>query len=253
MRAPWVVGLLATTACGRVAFDADVDAGGDAAPGGDDSQVDTPRVLAFDRFAQTGPLGAVQATFDVPAEANFLLVSINIASNCTVDSNVTMIAGVTFATALMSRIEQIIGTPCAAALTRSELWSLALPVAGPANIAVAFIGAPIPRSVHVGMFALAGVDLAQPIGDMQVAMGANDANASVFVASAPGELVLSFAGQGSQVGTNDAQTLYVQNVDNNFTLNNSGAAVAPGRSPSAGIRWDFPDPDQWQIITASVR
>jgi hypothetical protein len=103
------------------------------------------------------------------------------------------------------------------------------------------------------MFALAGVDLAQPIADTQVATGANDANASVFVASAPGELVLSFAGQGSQVGTNDAQTLYVQNVDNNFTLNNSGAAVAPGRAPSAGIRWDFPDPDQWQIITASVR
>ena len=103
------------------------------------------------------------------------------------------------------------------------------------------------------MFALAGVDLAQPFGDTKVAMGATDANASVFVASAPGELVLSFVGQGAQVGTSDAQMLYVQNVDNNYTLNNSGAATAPGASPSVGIRWDFPVPDEWQIITASVR
>src|SRR6187401_2522360 len=100
MRAPWVVGcgriavvvgLLAVTACGRIAFDPSADAGGDAATG-DGSQVATPRVLAFDRFAQNGPLGAVQTSFDVPAGSNFLLVSINIASNCAVDTNVTMIA-----------------------------------------------------------------------------------------------------------------------------------------------------------------
>jgi hypothetical protein len=252
MRAPWVVGLLAMTACGRIAFDSRADSGGDGMTGDDSPPGETPRVLAFDRVAQIGPVGAVQATFDVPAEANFLLVSINVASNCLVDTSVTTIAGVTLASSVMSAVEQVVGTPCGTALTRSELWSIESPAAGPGSVNVALIGAQTPRSVHVGMFALAGVDLAQPIADTQVATGAGDANTTVSVATAPGELVLSFVGQGAQVGTSDAQILYVQNVDNNYTLNNSGAATASGASPSVGIRWDFPVPDEWQIITASV-
>ncbi len=137
----WRYGLVLLTACGRLNFEsaelAD-DAAGDApvvTDGPLDAPLDAPTAMLNNKAAVDTALFAYTVT--VPTRRGALVVTVHIGSNCApADLDVPFLDGVVFAGVGMTRIKELVGTPCGPTLTRSEVWLLVDPPAGSADVVI---------------------------------------------------------------------------------------------------------------------
>lgn len=146
----------------------------------------------------------------------------------------------------------VTGTACDATLSRSYLWLYADPPSGPHDVVVTLV-APA-HSLHAGGVLASGVDPDNPVRTVMSGSG-RDGGSSVDVASADGDVVLSFVAQGTGIvdpgGGNTV--LYQDNVDDGTTLDNSAASTLDGAAPSVTAAWTFSVEDEWQAIACSLR
>jgi hypothetical protein len=80
-------------------------------------------------------------------------------------------------------------------------------------------------------------------------------SSTITVASAPGDLVVDFIGQGASVNTaGSGQTvLYRDSVTSGSTLVSSAASSAVGAASAVTQTWTFGAVDEWQDIAASAQ
>jgi hypothetical protein len=249
----WLLGIaLCTMGCGRILFEelpgarSDSGAGSAVADGG----TSEPPALVSSAFGASGRnITSLSFMLDVPAGSNYALIAFHIGSQC-FDPSVSTVTSVSLAATMLSRVHQRVGTPCGPASTRSELWALAAPPLGTSSVAIQL--AQPEDTIHGVGVALSGVDVTDPIGAVASDTGFG-VTASVAVASATGQLVLSFVGQGDGINGSTQPQIYLDNVSAVNTMDNSAASQAPGVSPSVTMGWSFRNPDEWQVIVASVR
>jgi len=195
-------------------------------------------------------VGSLSYTLDIPVGTNYLLVSVHVGSNCGVDPPIPNVMTVLVGSAALSPAHGIVGTPCDASVTRSELWGLVAPPIGSMPIMIQLAGNG--DTIHSGGLALSGVDEANPLGDVKSATGFGAA-VGLTVSTSPGELVVSFVGQGYAITGAAEPTIFVNNVEDLNSLNNSAASQAAATAATATPSWTFGVGDEWQLMVASVR
>src|ERR1700733_5049784 len=186
----------------------------------------------------------------VPEHADLFLVTVQVGDNCpTVAPTATT---VTYANTGLTRVTDTQGGSCSPAAASSELWQLADPEVGTDyEVVVTLAGSA--QSMQSGAMVFSGAGaLGQP-----VAMTAETAMAAtVTVPSEPGDLVVSFIGEGLGNGRpqNPAMGVYSQAESSNTTLNNTAASVSPAASGSTTtMTWDFGGgSDDWQMLAVAI-
>ena len=235
-------------ACGRIHFDVGSDGSSDAfdAPPGSGG---TPRVISYEGMHMDGAV-AMSLPVSVPSATRFALGVVHVAQDCGMDTAAPMVT-VRLGGSAFTAVDGIVGTPCGAAVTKSEVFALATPPVRSSTLAVDF--SPIGRSAHVYVVYFAGGNPGAPIRSIAKTSGRNIAG-SVSVASDPTDLVISFAGHGDMVvGPEGAlQQLYLNNVSFGLTLDNTAAATQPGMSPAITTSWQFNSTDEFQVISLSL-
>src|SRR5262249_31010912 len=153
--------VLALCACGRHGFTGSEDAAIDvAAP--DVARDAAPSPPMIDAMNSGRAVGASQLTIPLAIGAgssHVLLVTIELGSHCA-DPSVPTVASVIYGSAPLTSFHSILGTPCNANVSRSELWTLIAPPAGQADVAIALTG--MADAVHGEVLSVAGVDPAAP-------------------------------------------------------------------------------------------
>lgn len=258
----WRCGLVLLIACGRLNFESTgvTDAAGDG-PATDGPATDTP--VDGPLVAPTAMLGDKTAVVDTAAfeyevavptlQRGALVVSVQIGSNCApADPDVPLVENVSYAGVGLTQIKQVVGTPCNDSLTRSEVWLLVAPPAGTAAVVVDLSGPG--DTVHSAAIVVDGVDQTTPVR----AIGFQTGDASVGSAqvdTVPGDLVLSFAGQGDFIDSTSVgfTELFRFNVDAQNTLNNTAASFKIAADTVELPGWAFEDPDDYQLIAVSLR
>jgi hypothetical protein len=227
-------------------------------PTGSDAGIDSPpsklEVAAQAHSHSSGPGSALVYPLTVPPGVDrVLLLYIALGSNCPPGA-LSLANVVTFGYAALppTRLERVVGTPCSASASSSEVWMLVNPPVGTADVAFS-LDTPV-QSIHSAAIVLTGVDTAAPSRGCVSQYQVGDASI-VTVPSAPGELVLSFIAQGKGIAAPgaDSQLLYLENVNDFTTLNNSAASMLEGVTPDALATWNFIGTDQWQAIACSLR
>ncbi len=158
---------------------------------------------------------------------------------------------VTLGGADLQRVTSIVGTPCGASLTGSEVWLADSPGPGPST-AVATLAASV-RALHIGVVFVGNASPTAPVRAF-TSMSGHAATASLDITSMPGDLVVSFAGHGNLlVAPDPPQTAaYVNNVDSSYSLNNTGAAYVTATAMTTTAGWSFGASDEWQMIAVAL-
>ena len=182
-----------------------------------------------------------------------LLLHIALGSNCPPGSiSLANVVTFTYAGMTPTRLERIVGTTCSANGSSSEVWMLVNPPVGTADVALS-LNTPV-QSIHSAAIVITGVDTATPSRGCVQLRQTGDA-AVVVAPSNPGDLVVSVVAQGT--GIKDAGTtgelLYVDNVNDFTTLNNSAASTLEGKGPDVLSTWNFTGNDEWHSIVCSLR
>lgn len=258
----WRCGLVLLIACGRLNFEpaGTTDASGGDGPATDGLGIDAPdgplaapAAMVGDKTAVVDG-GGVTYAVTVPAlQRGALVVTVQIGSNCApADPGVPFVENVTFAGVGMTQIKQLVGTPCGPTLTRSELWLLTGPPAVTGEVVVDLSGDG--DTVHSAAIVIEGIDQTTPVRAVGFETGDAAAGAAQ-VDAVPGDLVLSFAGQGDFIDSTDAgfTELFRFNIDAQNTLNNTAASFKIATDPVEVAGWTFEDPDDFQIIALSLR
>lgn len=258
VRSPWlgVIGATAalalTAACGHVEMpgpDALVLDGSVA-----DAPADAPTppmVVAAPRDHNTNA-STLQVTLTVmPGTARYLLVALEIGSMCG-DAGVATVTSVSYGGVALERVAQIVGTACSQTATRSEQWGLVAPAVGTGDVVVMLSDKV--ASLHVAALLFTGISQTMPVRASQTGSGRSN-SASVSVASAVGDLVVSTVGNGDEVvaAGGGQDTVFILPGSGNNTLDNSGASTKPGASPMVAMDWKFNIADEWQMIVSSLR
>lgn len=169
------------------------------------------------------------------------------------DGTAPTIDSVTYAGTPMNELVSVTGIPGTSDDddTVTEQWWLAGP-ALPSGDVIVTMGQP-GLSSQVNALFFAGANQAQPFRDMQATSGADD-HTEMAVTTSPGDLVESVTGQGSGVsGVGETSSeVFVHNVDDVTSLNNSGGSVTPATGPSTTIVWQYTGADRFQTIAASI-
>ena len=247
-----VLGVVALAGCGRRGFDLRP---GDASAGDTVGDVDVPSGSPpFIGEAHGAQASTNQLTVpaNVPAATSHALVAVQLSQNCGLDPPAPAVTSVTLAGVDLQRVTSILGTPCGASLTRSEIWLAEAPAPGPTT-AVATLGASV-RGLHVGVVFVGGASPTAPVRAFNATSGYAD-SASLQVTSMPGDLVVSFAGHGNLLVAPDPSqtTAYVNNVDSNSSLDNTGAAYVTATATATTVGWSFGTVDEWQMIAVALR
>jgi len=258
----WRSGLVLLAACGRLNFERAgvIDAASDG-PAGDGPVADAPTDGAV--VAPTAVLGNKTAVVDAtvfdyevtvpPLQRGALVITVQIGSNCVpADLEVPSVDSVTFAGVGLTRIKQLVGTPCGPALTRSELWLLVDPPASTGNVLVDLSGEA--DSTHSATIVIEGVDQTTPVRAIGFETG-DAAISSAQVDALPGDLVLSIVGQGNSIESTSADytELFRFNIDAQNTLNNTGASYKLATAAGELAGWTFGDTDDFQLIAVALR
>ncbi len=258
----WRCCLLLLTACGRLNFEpfGVTDAAGDG-PATDGPAIDAPvdgllvapTAMLGDKTAVVNTIEFDYAVTIPPLQRGALIVTVQIGSNCApADPDVPFVDNVSYAGRGLTRIKPLVGTPCGPTLTRSEVWLLVAPPAGTANVLVD-LSSP-GDSVHSATIVIEGVDQTTPV--RSVGFDTGDALVgSAQLNTVPGDLVLSFAGQGNFIDSASAgfTELFRFNIDAQNTLNNTAASFKIAADTVEVPGWTFADPDDYQIIAVSLR
>lgn len=187
---------------------------------------------------------------DIPAaNRTVLLVNIGLSSDNTpgIDTR-PVIASVSYAGTPMTKFDSIVGVPVQPD-TRSELWELTAPPAGinTLDIELASPGS----SLHMGALVFAEVDQTTPVRTSQPSSGMGNVG-TAMITSMPGDTVVAFIGAGNAITSiNGADTIYVDNGTEGYSLDNSAAASTAG-SASVMVNWSLEADDNWQAILASL-
>ena len=245
-------GSASNTCVGAVAIDAGVDGPADARP--TDAPIDAPPMPPmFVTAAHAHNSGVASLTYAlaIPSGTNLVLVtSVQVASDC--NTGTVTVSGVTYNGVALTRIAQILGTPCNANETRSEQWLLAAPSTGNHNVVVTLGGTSV--SVLSTSLVFSNVNQSTPVRASMTAAGSGMAS-TVTVTSAMGDIVVNTVGHGGGVvapGMNQTQRV-LDNVDTSNSLNNQAASTAPGNSPTTTMTWTFATMDEWQTISSSLQ
>jgi hypothetical protein len=185
-----------------------------------------------------------------PGDGRFLLVSVQLGSNCTAD--VPNVVAVTYGGVALTRITAILGTPCGMTTTRSEQWQLVAPPTGAHDVAVTLATAGL--TIHSGALAFTGIDPMTPVRATAIARG-NGAQSAVTVTSQPGDLVVNTVGQGAGIdATGAGQTeRFKRNASGSDTLDNSAASTAVADGSTTTMTWTFKIADEWQSISSALQ
>jgi hypothetical protein len=164
------------------------------------------------------------------------------------------VQNLTFNGSLISRVTTVVGVPGCSIGTDTELWSLLAPATGSGSIVITLDASP--TTLDSGAVVVSGVDPASPISVTTTADGVG-MSGSASITSAPGDLVVSFVGQGNGIadagpGSDGASTLYLLNINADSSLNNIAASAIAGATTTTAI-WDFTTSEDWQEILVSLR
>jgi hypothetical protein len=227
------------------------DGGPDAAPDAAPPDAMIPPTFVAAARANAGAVASLSYALTIPpGDRRFLLVSIQLGSNCS--DAVPAILGVKYAGAALTRITTILGTPCGMTTTRSDQWQLVAPPVGTDNVEVTLAGAG--DTIHSGALAFAGIDQMTPVRATANARGAG-VQSSVAVASQPGDLVVNTVGQGGGIdapGAGQTQR-FKRNASGANTLDNSAASTAQAAGMTTTMTWTFNVADEWQSISSVLQ
>jgi hypothetical protein len=229
------------------------DAGGIDAPIGIDAAPDamSPPTFVASANASGGAVASLSYALAVPpGTRRFLLVSVQLGSNCT--AAVPAVLGVSYGGLALTRITTILGTPCGMTTTRSDQWQLVAPPVDTSDVVVTLAGAG--NTIHSGALAFAGIDQTTPVRATAIARGAGTQSA-VDVTSQPGDLVVNTVGQGRGIDAPGAgQTeRFKRNASGGNTLDNSAASTATATGTTTTMTWVFAGTDEWQSISAVLQ
>lgn len=210
-----------------------------------------PPMVAAVSSANAGSVASLSYALAIPpGTGRFLLVSVQLGSNCT--AAVPEVLAVKYGGVALSRITSIVGTPCGMTTTRSEQWQLVAPPTGMATVEIVLASAG--NTIHSGALAFTGIDQMTPVRATAIGRG-DGMQSSVAVASEPGDLVVNTVGQGAGInapGTGQTQR-FKRNTSGDNTLDNSAASTAPATGPSTAMSWTFTEVDEWQSISTSLQ
>jgi hypothetical protein len=151
-----------------------------------------------------------------------------------------------------TRVDRLQGTPCYPNASSSEVWVLPNPPVGSSDVVLS-ISTSV-KSIHSSALVLTGVDQTNPSRGCGKQSQTGDTSV-ISLASDPNDLVVSYIAQGKGItgpGSN-ATLVYLDNVNDFTTLNNSAASTLPGSDTDVVTTWSFVGTDEWEAIACSLR
>jgi hypothetical protein len=182
----------------------------------------------------------------------FLLVSVQVASDCSLDTSVPTVASVTYNTTQLTQLAAITGTTCNENVTRTEQWGLVDPAVGTQTIAVTLTGSA--RRVAVKAYVFEGVNQLTPVRASRT-MSGSGASIAVTVPSSTGDLVLDTVGASTAIQSPPAgqQFIYTNNALALLTIGNDGATTEKGDAPTVTMTRTLATSGEWQTIATSLQ
>ena len=220
---------------------------------GDSPGGDAPAMVTLVARSDSAGGGATGLAFPVTTSSDakrFLLVSVQLGSLCS-DTTVPSVVSVAYNTAAFARESMIVGTPCNAAASRSEIWGLVNPDPGQHDLSVVLSSNA--ASYYIDVLELAGVNQTNPVRDAVASSGAGTSSL-VTTASAAGDLVVNIVGQSSGIVAPGAgqSAIVINPTLGSSTLAGTAASTAPG-SVAVAMTWSFTAAGDWQSISASLQ
>jgi hypothetical protein len=153
----------------------------------------------------------------------------------------------------LSEVTMIAGVPCSMQSTRTELWQLLNPTVGDSDVVITIAGST--ESISSSALVFAGTNATQPVAASVAMEGGSDTEASATVPSEPGQLVVSFIGQGSGIGAPEgsAHEVFVENVNDLDTLDNIAASTLPATASATAMGWTFTGNDYWETVVTALQ
>lgn len=184
----------------------------------------------------------------------YLLVTIQVGSNCDDSAppiNLAEVQDANLTSLPLTSITSVTGTPCTGN-THSELFELRHPAPGTYQVVVAVAG--IAPSLHSAAMVFAAVDPENPVRTTLTATG-EGALTAVAIPSDESDLIVNTVGHGATIeSVGPKQTeLFRNNIDDETTLDNSGASIEPGTGAMVEMTWQAASVDQWQTISTALR
>src|SRR3990172_7868952 len=218
----------------------------------DFSQLPAPQAIAIDTVTSgyTPTTGQSSLTISHTTSGSNRLLLVGVSFN---NDNFETVSSVTWnSTENLSLVGQIANVDDA----RVEIWGLAAPSTGTANVVVTFSTA-LTQSAAAGVITFTGVDQSTPLGTFANAIGDDSTLATVNVSSAAGELVFGVVDAEYMAVTTDASQDEHWNIDRGGTSSGSthgAGSTEAGAAPTVTTSWTLPSgSNHWAVGGVSIK